>query len=99
MGFGGYPLECTKIKIWNFEINTLEEQNFYHRNSPTHFDCFLIPKYLEYIHGKISMDGTFKGFHSSICLMSSYMTQLMPQKPTFNGNEIEKMRLEIAIKS
>ena len=59
MGFGGYPLECTKIKIWNFESNTLEEQNFYHRNSPTHFDCLFIPKYLEYNHGKISMDGTF----------------------------------------
>ena len=59
VGHGGYPLEYTKIKIWNFESNFLAEQKFYHRNTDSHFDCFLIPNYLEYIHGKISMDGTF----------------------------------------
>ena len=46
VGHGGYPLEYTKIKIWNFESNFLA-------------DCFLIPIYLEYIHGTISIDGTF----------------------------------------
>ena len=47
------------MNIWNFVTNILDEQKFYRRNSENHFDCFLIPEYLEYIHGKISMDGTF----------------------------------------
>ena len=41
VGHGGYPLEYTKIKIWYFESYFLAEQKFYHRNTDSHFDCFI----------------------------------------------------------